>query len=295
MNLAGQKLFLHDTLAPFHLANISGSEDSLVRWRFSHDLEYAVFCTSIVFLNWQQGSNAGYVSFWHHVNYRSQVAGNRKIRISNSFSHDLGGQYFYDSIARFQPDENILETRFGVRIMKNLDVSVISMLSTRFFNAYGFMTDDAGNLVKSLVASFMTPLRWTCSPGFGLTLPELGTLTLGLSAARLTLVLNRKVYAQQGMSAFYGVPRSRMYLFEFGLSMHLLIEKVVLDRVRWNLDLLIFKNYHRPVDVAMKNVFAIRINKFLKASLQTRIYYEKEVSLHIQVEHLVSMGFFICL
>ena len=62
--------------------------------------------------------------------------------------------------------------------------------------------------------------------------------------------------------------------------------------VRWNCDLLFFKNYKKPVDMTLRNLFGIRINKFLKTTVQTRILYEKKIIDHLQVENMISIGFY---
>jgi hypothetical protein len=138
----------------------------------------------------------------------------------------------------------------------------------------------------------MTPLLWTFSTGLGWNLPKVGVVSLGLSSAKFTWIYNRDVFEPPGVLEFYGVPREKRFIFEYGLGMHLLVDKTILKFVHWNCDLQIFKNYQKPVDLIMKNLIAIRVSKFLKATIQTRLYYEKDVSRNIQVENLVSLGFY---
>lgn len=287
-----QNLVLNDTVTITTLQNYIDPETSLMKFRLTQGMGYSLSFTALVFYNWQQGNNTNLVSLSHNFKYLSQYTNGRNIKISNFFVHDLGIQYFFDSISRFQPDENILDTRIEMRIGKNLIYTVFSNLTTRIFNSYVYATDQTGQLTKTLSASFLTPLLWTFSTGFGWTLPRLGILNLGLSAVKFTWIRNREVYDQQNILTFYGVPKEKNHIFEYGISLHLRVDKDLLKWVHWNCDLLVFKNYQKPIDLVMKNLIGIRINKFLKTSIQTRLCYEKEISKTIQVENLVSLGFY---
>lgn len=258
----------------------------------AHDLEYSLSCTALLYKNRHQESSADLVSILHQLRYRFRVTNANRFKISNSFTHELGFQYFFDSISRFQPDENTLDTHVDFMIGKNLTLTVFSNLTTRFFNSYMYTTNQRGTLVKTLSAAFLTPLVWTFSTGFACVFPRLGTLSFGLSSAKLTGVRNRAVYTGQNITEFYGVPKEKSHILEYGLSMHFLADKDFLKRVHWNCDVLIFKNYRKPVDITMKNFIGIRINRFVKTSLQTRLSFENEASKKVQMEHLVSVGFY---
>jgi hypothetical protein len=289
-NAFGQSLFRKDST---YICTLPGPADTAIPpifYRLEQDIEYSLSFANLLFINWKQGNNNNFVSLAHHLKYRSQFTNPGNIKISNSFTHDLGIQYFFDSISRFQPDENTLDTRVEVGIRKNLTLSVLSNLSTRIFNSYFYASNRQGNLVKTLSGAFLTPFLWTFSTGFGLTIPRLGSVNLGISAARLTWIRNNDVYDQQNILEFYGVPKKKQVLLEYGLSMHLLVDRKFLTRVHWNCDLLVFKNYKKPFDFTMKNFVSVRISKFLKTSIQTRVYYENEVSKQLQVENLVSLG-----
>ncbi len=288
----GQELVLKDSMILVSIKNLADPGISLVKFRINQEFSYSCTFANILFMNWQHGDHLNLVSLLHHINYRSQVTNNRNISINNSFEHDLGIQYFFDSISQFQPDENTMETRISIRIRKNFSISFFSNITTRIFNSYLFTTGQSGDLLTTLSASFLTPFIWTFSTGLGWTFPRLGTLSLGLSAAKFTWICNRDVFETLGVEKFYGVPEEKLFIFEYGLGLHLLVEKNFMKRVSWNCDLQIFKNYQKPVDLIMKSLIGIRINRFLKTSIQTRLNYEKDVSSRIQVENIVSLGFY---
>ncbi len=289
---AGQKLVQDDTLVLKTLQSPAGPGDSMVMFSLLQELEYNLAGTSMVFYNWHQGNNTNLFTLVHFLKYRSVFTRIKNVKIINYFFHTLGIQYYFDSISRFQPDENTLDTRIEVRVGKRLTFTLFSNLTTRIFNSFCYTTDQNGNLIKALNASFLTPLLWTFSTGFGWTLPDLGFFSVGLSAGKFTWIRDKRVFDQQNCNSFYGVSRGNNHLFEYGLSMHVLIDKEFQKRIHWNCDLLVFKDAGKPFDVVLKNIVGIRISKFLKSTIQTRLYYEKEVSKNIQVENLVSLGFY---
>ena len=288
----GQYLVWKDTAVLVNLKNPVDPGASYIKYRLTQELEYSFTFANMLFLNWQQGSNKNQVTLLQNIKYRSQVSNTRNFNINTSFVHDLGIQFFFDSITRFQPDENTLDTRIEYRILPNLTFTVFTNLATRLFNGYDYSSDQHGNLVKSLNSSLFTPLLYTFSGGFEWTIPRTGLISLGLSSGKLTVILNKEVYEKSGISEFYGVPKEKRLILEYGLSMHLLVDRDFLKRVHWNCDVMIFKNFQKPIDLVMKNLIGIRISKFFRTCLQTRLCYEKEVSKCLQVENVISLGFY---
>ncbi|MCX6269385.1 MAG: DUF3078 domain-containing protein [Bacteroidetes bacterium] len=277
------------------MADRADSGISPVKFLLTQNISYSLSCNALLFFNWQRGDNFNNVSLLHHFRYRSELTDNRSVAVRNSFTHELGIQYFFDSISRFLPDENTLDTQVDVRMGKNFSMAVFSSLTTRLFNSYRYTAGSAGNLIRNRSASFLTPMLWTLSSGFGYAFPHLGSLSLGLSAVRLTWIRDREVYRQQNLLEFYGVPKDKSFMIEYGFSLHLLVDRDFLKRIHWDCDLLIFKNYRKPVDMVMKNLIEIRISKFIKTTIQTQLYYEKEVSKTLQVMNMVSLGFYFIL
>ena len=75
------------------------------------------------------------------------------------------------------------------------------------------------------------------------------------------------------------------------MSFQLLIDKDLFKFLHWNCDLLLFKNYHAPVDLTLKNLFGFKISKLLRSNINTNILFEEKVSKHLQLENLISIGF----
>lgn len=288
----GQFLVLKDTMVLTTIENPFDHGVSPLKFHLTQDLEYSISFSNLLFLNWQRVSGDNQAALFQYIKYKTKLNNARNFTISTSFIHNLGVQVFFDSISRFQPDENVMDTRIDLRVQKNLCLTVLSNVSTRLFNAYDYSSDTSGDLMRTLRAAFLTPLLCTFSAGLGWTVPRYGTLTVGLSAAKLTLIRNKEVYDELGISEFYGVPKDKSHAFEYGLSLHLTVDKKFSGRIQWTCDAQAFKNYKKPIDIVIKNLIGIRINKFLKTSIQTRLLYEQQVSKCLQVENLITIGFF---
>jgi len=275
------------------------SPDSLLKeipgrkFRYEQELEYSLSFNNFLFFNWHHDKNASQVILLQNLKYKFSFSGDSLVRFSGSFLHNLGLQCYFDSLTKIQTDDNTLNTRFDIRIHKNLNFSINSNLASRFMNGYDYSADDSGRIVKILNSSFCTPLVWTFSGGFSLRWQDFGSLNLGLSTAKLTYIRDKSVFGKQKVTRFHGVPEGKDHLFEYGFSLQFLADKEFFKRIKWNCDLLVFKNYTSPVNVSLKNNFGIRINRFLKASIQTRVFYEETVSRSIQLENLVTFGFYV--
>ena len=263
------------------------------RISFNQGLDYSFSVSNFLFLNWHHDRNANQVILLQNLSYKFSLSGDSMVCFSGSFLHDLGLQSYFDSITKIQTDDNTLNTRFDIRIHKNLNLTINSILTSRLMNGYDYSVDDSGRIVKILNSSFCTPLLWTFSGGFTLTWHDFGSFNLGLTTGKLTYIRDKSIFGKQNVTKFFGVPEGKDHIFEYGLSLQFIADKEFFKRIKWNCDLLIFKKYAAPVDFTLKNNIGIRINRFLKAGIQTRIFYEEMVSRSIQLENLVTFGFYV--
>ncbi len=257
------------------------------------ELEYSLSFSNFLFLNWHHDKNANQVTLLQNLKYKFSFSGDTLVRVSGSFMHSIGLQSYFDSLTRIQTDDNTLNTRFDIRIHNNLNFSINSNLTSRFMNGYDYSIDDSGRIVKILNSSFCTPLLWTFSGGFSIIWLDFGSFNLGVTTAKLTYIRDKSIFEKQKVNKFYGVPEGKDHLLEYGLSLQFLAEKEFFKRIKWNCDLLAFKNYTSTFNFTLKNNLGIRISRFLKASIQTRVFYEEKVSRSIQLENLVTFGFYV--
>jgi hypothetical protein len=282
-----------DSVPVSGLQDPSCTGDSPLRFRLDQAADYALTGSGFVFTNRAWGTDADYLTLFQRLDYRSQAVVGRNLLIGNRIVHELGVRYLPDSLAAFRPDETTLVTRLDAALCKRLSFSLSSNLVTRLFNDYAVEAGPGTTARKYLQAAFLTPLQGTFSTCVKWTHPAFGSLDLGLSAAKLTWVLNRRVYNRVGLNDFYGVPEGQRFRFEYGLSLQLVSDRLFFKRIQWNCDLVIFKNHHRPIDISLKNNIGVRIGKYLRGSLRTRLIYEKDISPKLQTENMLSVGLYV--
>lgn len=271
------------------------SGQSLVRLRLSQRLEYSLTFSGVFFINWDHDPNDNQVMLIQDMTYECRGETEKRFRFSQKIVHHLGIQFFFDSISRIHVDDNQLETRLEWRIRKNHGCFFSALLSTRLFNGYTLTLNVNGDQDRILNSSFLTPLTVLFSGGIQLKWPCFGSFNLGLTSAKLTWLRDKSIYEEQHTIIYYGVPENKGYLFEYGISLHLLIDHNIAKWLRWNCDLQIFKNMNLPPDVSIRNNLAFRLAKYLRAALKTRLFYEERISRKVQLENIVSVGLMVSL
>jgi hypothetical protein len=264
--------------------------EQLIRAYLTQDLDYFLSLSGFQFLNCDHDKKNNYLVFLQSVKYKVLISKDSMFCLSNILVHDLGFQFIFDSITRIYPDETTLSTYFSLRLHKNFNFILNSDISTRLLNNYDYSADDHGNPVKVLSSSFMTPLTMTFSCGLGLSMPGFGEMNLGISSAKITYIRDRTIFERLNVSDFYGIPKGKNHCLEYGLSLRFLIDKDLFNKVHWNCDILLFKNYLSPVDFSLKNFICFNLNKYIKTSIQTRILYEEKINKNLQLENNVNIG-----
>lgn len=260
------------------------------RFRLKNELTYCLSLTGYSSVSGTDDKSAWQLSFFHTVKYKFTIS-SKRFHLVNDLVHDLGLLYYIDSISKFQTDENTLTTRLSYDVARFLQFTASSIIKTRIFNAWDISTAADGSQLRTLSSSFLTPMICTFSCGFGFIFPKTGILDIGVSSAKLTYLYDRGIFDKTGLDTYYGVERGKNSYFEYGLSLHLLIDRSLSSKIQWNCDLLLIKTGKAAVDFTLKNLFAFRINRFLKTSLQTKLFYDEDVSRQLKMENLLSFGF----
>lgn len=148
-------------------------------------------------------------------------------------------------------------------------------------------------MIRILNSSFLTPLVSTISGGFSWKSSG-GTLTLGLSSAKITYIRDRSIFERQKVSIYYGIPKGRDYLIEYGISLQLMTDTDLLKWLHWSCDFMFFKREDgAPWDLNMKNQFCLKISRYFMLNIRTGLFYEEKVATGLQIENMVSVGFLI--
>jgi len=257
---------------------------------FNNELDYSISASGYYFMNGPGDKTAGQLAFLHSLSYKLRIS-SKKFQFTNDLVHNLGLVYYIDSISKFQTDENTLTTRITYEVIKNVHFTASSILTTRIFNSWDISQNAGGSVVKTINSSFLTPLICTFSGGLGLDFRGTGMIDIGISSAKLTYLLDRNIFEKTGRDSFYGVEKGRSSFLEYGLSFHVLIDRLIGKKIQWNCDILLFKADKSAVDMTFKNLFAYKINRFLKTSLQTRLFYDEDVSKQLKMENILTLGF----
>ncbi|MCX6284111.1 MAG: hypothetical protein NTW31_07755 [Bacteroidetes bacterium] len=261
------------------------------RFSLCNEFSYSISVSGYYCLNGPEDKTTGQMAFLHSLKYKFGIS-SKRFHLTNDLVHMLGLVYYFDSISKFQTDENTLTTRISCEIVKRIQLSVSSVITTRIFNSWDVAHSPGGGpLIKTISSSFLTPLICNFSGGLGINLMPAGMLDIGISSAKLTYIRDRGIFDKTGLDSFYGIEKGRNYSLEYGISLHLIIDWLIFKKIQWNCDMLLFKGDKSSVDMTFKNLFAYRINRFLKTSLQTRVFYNEDVSRRIRMESLLSFGF----
>jgi hypothetical protein len=290
-NVDGQVYLVLDTTRIPLIISYSGVMGSRGISTLKRSLEYSFSASLFSYVNGSGQEGKGQVLLLNGFKYSWTIGHDEDIYCTNTFSHRLGVRYFFDSVTRIHADENIFRTRLEYKIARWSGLAFDSELSTRLLNGYDYLLKDSNQVVRVLNSSFLTPLIWNLSLGLSFRVPGTGTVLLGISGARLTVIRDTSVFSAQQSDVYQGIRRGSNHLFEYGLSCRIQAERTFWKILRWNCDMLVFKGFNKPADLNLKNLFEIRPVNFLVISLQSRICYEEDISRRIVMENILSAGF----
>lgn len=290
-----QHLVWQDTVRVLELGCLADSGNTLVRATVIQHVEYAFTLSAACFFNRDHDPGTNQFLLLQDLNYRCRLKTTRRFTMDQQIVHHLGLQYLFDSITRVQPDDNKWESRFEWEIRKNHGIFLSSVLCTRLFKGYDYSSNASGSPVRILNSSFLTPFTALFSGGVQFRWPRFGSLNLGITSMKLVSLRDKGIYEARQTTICFGVPSDKKGLLEYGLSLQLLIDHAFTRWLHWNCDMLLFKSTDLAPDFSLKNHFGFRITKFLKARIQTRIFYEERISKQVQVENILSLGFAVTL
>lgn len=264
----------------------SGSSEVIIK----NELDYTVALSGFSVLNGTSDKTACQLSFLQSLKYRIRFS-SKRFQFSNDLVHTLGLLYYIDSTGKFQPDENTLTSRLSYDAARFLQFTASSVLASRIFNLREKAVDSDGSEIKRTTSSFLTPLVCNFAGGIGFNFERRLIIDIGLASAKLTYILDPGIFDRTGKDRCFGVARGKRSCLEYGLSLHVVVDRQFGKRIQWNCDLLLFRADASAVDLSLKNLFAYRIGRFLKTSLQTRLFYDEDVNLKLRMENLLSVGF----
>ena len=261
--------------------------------RVGHELDYSLSANCLLLMNSLQNADASQAGLCQTLKFRCSIENGTHFNFTAIFFHNLGFRHYFDSITQLSMDDNSLTTRLDLKLLDKFTITFNSNLTSRLLKGFDYLINDSGQQVRILNSAFLTPLIWIFSWGLGYSWIHFGSLNLGITGGKVTYIRESDIFRIRGIDQYYGIEKGKNHLLEYGMTFHLMIDKDLYRSLHWNCDLLLFKNYNTTIDMAFNNLFGFRINKFLKTSLSTKILYEDKLSKHLQIENLVSIGFYI--
>jgi hypothetical protein len=262
----------------------------LVRGILTQDAECFFSFSASRFLNQANGQERNNLAFLQSLKYRLLLRKDSLIVFSNLLTHDLGAQFFFDRVIHIHPDETRLTTNLSLKIWRTVNVAFNSEITSCLLKNYSCYTDLNGRKVRTPTSSFLTPLIVTMSFGISRNWQSLGDLSLGLSSLKFTYLRDRKIFGELNTSEISGVPKGKDRRVEYGISFQFIADRDVVKNLHWNCDLQLFKNYLSAVDFSLRNILSLKLARFIKTSLQTRILYDEKISRSVRMENQLNIG-----
>lgn len=288
--VTGQQLVIRDSLAVTLTDQFDGGKP-LLFYRIAGKIDYSVMASAMKFSHWEKEPGVDQILLLHKLDLNSELSVDGKFKLAHSLHQDLGLQYFFDSISRFQPDITKAEAHYDYTIAKFTTLAFRFSLTTRISNAYHYYLDTAGGISKQLQSSFLTPMIGTFSGGLAWKNPKYLSSFLGIAGGKFVYIHENQIYDELGVEKFHGVERGRHTLLDYAILLQFLVDKKLFRSLAWTFEANILKKVQVSPEVLIKNGFILRIGKYITASLQTRVIFEEEISLTWQTENILTIGF----
>lgn len=243
--------------------NVAGGLATTVKkpsyWRTtgSFDLQ---FTQNYVSPNWSQGGDntrAMLAVIVLNLNYDDKD----RITFTNKFDAQLGFTTVEgDTLHHFKTnnDKLRLESTFGYKLVKNLDVAVKSKLETQMLPSYPVNSPD-------FVSKFMAPFDANFSLGLNYK-PSWKNLSLEIYVAPLS-AYNYKFVRYDQLASRYGIKAGRHHKEDFGTQVVITVPSATFFKiVNWWSRAEFYTNYERAF-FSWENKFDIKITRYFKVSM----------------------------
>lgn len=228
-------------------------------WRTSGSFDLK-FTQNYVSSNWSQGgenTRTLLAILVLKLNYDDK----NKITFTNKFDANLGFTTMEaDTLHSFKTnnDKLRLESTFGYKLVKNLDVSAKSKLETQMLPNYPSNSYD-------FVSKFMAPFDATFSVGINYK-PSWKNLSLEIFLAPLS-AYNYKFVRYEHLVGRYGIKPGRHHREDFGTQLVVTVPTATFFKIlNWWSRAEFYTNYERSF-FSWENKFDIRLNRYFSVSM----------------------------
>jgi hypothetical protein len=261
-------------------------------YKVQENLSYSLSLGNFFTSKNKESPHPNWLSLLQTLDYKGSIERKNRFIFNSGLHHELGFQYLFDSLLSKQQDRNTLTTRIKWPLFGHVSLSLASDAETQLLNTFGRQHDSSG-FHKILMSAFLTPLQCVFSGGIDLSLKDLCSFNLGISSAKMTLVCDQSVYTASHQDKFFDVRKNEYVHFSYGISSELSLTKQFNKVLDWDCNIKAFKDFNMPLDVNINNELKLTAGRHFKTSIMTRITYDREVNPTVEVENMITVGFFI--
>lgn len=227
-------------------------------WRTSGDFSFN-FTQNYISGNWAQGGQNNRTlisSLTLRLNYKDK----KKISFENTFEAKLGFVTVSgDTLHSYKTNNDMLrlKSRFGYKILNNIDLTVDMSLQTQSMPSYPTNNPD-------FVSNFMAPFDANFS--VGLNYKRSGkNWNLSLYFAPLS-AYNYKFVRYDKLASRFGIRQGRHHKEDFGTQIKPSFNATIMKNVTLTSNMEFYTNYSRAY-FNWENTIKMRINKYLESTL----------------------------
>ncbi len=196
----------------------------------------------------------------------------------------------YVTSNNFEPrkiDDRIdFSSRYGVqplkwknkKILKHTHLTGLARLQTQFSKGFNYADPNFETVNNGQgISNFLSPLYITLAVGANYRPSENFSIFFSPAAARM--ILADDVYTQ-GVNGAFGIPQNESFVFQFGAYLTALYSTKLTENIDYRTRLDLYSNYLKDpqnVDILWDNLLAMKLNKYIGASLGVTMVYDHDI------------------
>ena len=196
-----------------------------------------------------------------------------EITWDNNFDFAYGILKQGDKSMRKSDDKLELSSKFGKHAFKSWYYSGLFNFRTQLSTGYEYADLPENDVI---ISNFLAPAYLTVALGMDYKPNDNFSVMISPVAGKVTIVNDT------ALSVAYGVEQGKTIRNEFGGFVKMSLKKELMENVNFQTKLDLFSNYlNNPqnIDVNWEVLIAMKINKYLTASLSTTLLYDDDINI----------------
>lgn len=262
-------------------------------------IDFFTTFTGIAYINGQTTFEKNNLHLYYNLTINNKIKSDQ-FCITTYYFTEFGIRSFADSLTSITEDQycfkNSVSYQFG---NSKFALNIGTNSKSQYFRHYEFRTDSAGDQVKYLYTSYLSPGYSNFSGGLKYEVNKHFTLELGLVNGKITRIKNQEIFDSRESKKLYGLEKGTTKKSEYGLS---LILTITPNKVLKNLYFENFSQvnvsksgYHqlKNTKADINNAFHYIFLKHFRLTLRSLCLYDLTVSPKVKVVNNLSIGFYL--